>query len=201
MDMGQMGQNQPVETGLPPMQTNPQQFSGPNPEEQRKKRMIYTLIQVISVVFLLISFPLIVQGLLVVGPQFGKTAETVGAVTEITEDLGEIINKAIGADNSSNGCRVHYEFAVEGNTYNGSVHSNELCSQPIGSAIDIVHTPSNPTDNTVPVEWAPYDTYLITGIILLVVSLAVIIGSSVLKSKIPKPSSNQQNVMTGGNYQ
>lgn len=185
--------------GLPPMQnSNFQQNPEGNVQERRSKRRMYTFVQIISVVFLLISFPLIVQGLLVVGPQFGKSVEATGTINEITTDLGGIIDQATGQTDLSNGCRIHYSFVTNDKTYDGSAHSSDLCTQPLGSEIEIAHSPTSPSNSTLFVEWAPYDTYLTVGSILLIVSLVVIIGSSILKRKVPKPEKN--NTSYGQSY-
>lgn len=193
--------NQPENTGLPPIQTNPQQFSGPNPEEQRKKRMIYTFIQIISVVFLIISFPLIVVALIEIGPQFGKTVESTATVSDITTDLGGVIDQSTGLTDLSSGCRVFYDFMVDGASHTGSAHTDKLCSAAVGSPVEIVHNPTAPSDSTIARDWAPYDAYLTVGIALLVFSMVNIIIFSIMKRKVPKPIKyNQQNMPPGGNY-
>lgn len=169
----------------------------PSPEgnstELRAKRRIYTFIQIIGVVLMLISMPLMILGIINIGPQLGKTAEVTATITEISADLAGIIDETVGVTDLSNGCRVHYEFINVEKTHKGSSHSTELCNQPIGSEVAIVYSPTNPIDNTIAITWKPYDTFLITGGVLLVVSLFVIIGSSIMKRKTPKPAQNRVN--------
>lgn len=164
-----------------------------NSTERRKKRSLYTLVQVLSVVFMLIGFVFVILGMLKLGPQFGKNEKATAVITNFTDDLGAIIDKSTdGFTNLSSGCRVHYEFTAGENTYEGSVYSKEHCELSIGDPIEVAYNKESPIENTVAIDWSPYDTYLIVGSILLVASLAMIVTSTVLKNRIPDPNMPQR---------
>ena len=62
---------------------NWQNNTGENPDNSKMKKRIYTIIQIIAVIGLLVSLPMLVLGIINVAPHLRQTAKTTGVISKI----------------------------------------------------------------------------------------------------------------------